>query len=208
MSNCIASFPFGDIFIIDMKPNRIDKNRIEWIGGASMRYYDFEETGMTPTEEHNEWDYWFRYKGKVHNVEVKYCRGYFNGDSKYYPSKNRKWSGFDVVPTGRTWMLNAVESDGVTEGKWHRVKRGGVCLQYVFKDGWVMFSPEALGRAYLGEAWYRTSARQEFEKGKRAQVSDQLKAVINLEEGDFIPCEPPEELFVSRLHEGFNKENR
>lgn len=192
------------------RPKRIDNGKIKWTGEATRRYYGLEWTGHSEYEGCEAWDYSFRWGGREYGVELKTSRSPFNGGRKYNFMENGNWDrgSYDggVVPTGRTWMMNYYETDGVTPGKFLRMG-DNECLQYLFPDGWVIFSPRALKRAFMGKARYWGSRRSEFEREK-AEPCWQWKAVINLEEGDFVPCTPPEEFFKRKHYEDFNRLNR
>lgn len=193
-----------------MKPTRIDEEKIKWGGEFARKMFSLAQTGHTQTEDHTTCDWWFIYREgePAWNVEQKTVRRCFNYDRNLYPSTNENWD-LDTfscdVPTGRTWMLNWTNTDG-TPGKFQHMGDRD-CLQYIFKDGVLIFSPKALKRAFLGTAMYKCSKRQEFEREKRKPMW-QCRAVINLEEGTWIPCTPPEEFFESNLHEDFNKQNK
>lgn len=189
------------------KPTRIDNDKIVWGGEFARKQYHLAETGHTSTEDHGTGDWWFRLtpNGRKWYVEQKTVRCCFLTADKLYPSRNRSWDldSMEFVPTGRTWMLNYTNADG-SPGKFQTMD--GVCLQYIFKDGVLMFSPEELGEAYLGTAFYTCSQRQEFERSRRRRTP-QLKAMINLEKGVWVPCTPPDWVFESKPHEDFNKLN-
>lgn len=192
------------------KPKRIDLKKISWVGAELKRYYGFTATGCTEYEDHSGCDFWFEIDGKRHSVELKTVCGCFNGGKKYLPSNPKwDWETFDgdVAPTGRTWMLNYLECDGVTPGKFQRLEPDE-CLVYLFMDGWLIFNPKALKEAFLGTAVYTCSRRQEFEKKYLLECIPQRKAVINLEAGSFVPCTPPDDFFVHKNNETFNRDNR
>lgn len=148
-------------------------------------------------------------------VEVKTVCKRFDTlcDKSLFPLLNKKWIYAPVEGGVRYWMLNAINSD-LTPGKGARMIAANrsedgvkVALAYLFKDGILYFGPNVLLEAATVCGIYRCSERCEFEPEK-CEETEQVKIMVNLEKGKWIPCDVPEELFRKTLHPDFNRLNK
>ena len=192
-----------------MKPTRIDKDKIEFVGGVMYGYYAIASTSTTSEENHEASDLDITWEnGKKYGVEVKTVNCCFNPSPDYlHPEKNKKWLSIrgDINPRYRYWMLNAVDNSQYL-GKGLKMLKERSGLVYIFQDGILFFTPTAYDQSIAGLGVYWCSQRQQFEK-ENLKKTEQWKLIINLECGEWIPCHVPEEFFERKNYENFNKEN-
>ena len=67
------------------------------------------------------------------------------------------------------------------------------CLVYIAPDGMIIFNPKELKNAFVGYADY--FVRHTTEYGKNNKRLWETKAVLDLSQGTYVPCNPPIELF-------------
>ncbi len=93
------------------------------------------------------------------------------------------------------YFINATDAHGDFEkGKYQKLLDNHACLAFLAPDGILMFSPKDLKEAFVGYADYYVRHTTEYKKyGKRDW---ETKAVLCLEKGTYIPCNPPTELFT------------
>ena len=95
------------------------------------------------------------------------------------------------------YFVNAEDKFGNMEnGKWKKLLNAKACLVFIAPDGMLLFSPKTLKEAFVGYADYLVKHTTEF--GKKGSRHWEKKAVLNLEKGRYIPCNPPAELFTSK----------
>lgn len=99
----------------------------------------------------------------------------------------RKLSG-DTIPTqGHIYFINS--------SKYNKLVDKNACLAYLAPDGFILFSPSKLRKAYLGDAWYLNKSHTE-EFGERYRPHWELKALIDLEKGTYYKVAGPREIFM------------
>ena len=82
----------------------------------------------------------------------------------------------------------------INSSKYIKLIDKNCCLAYTAPDGFILFSPSSLKKAYLGDAWYLNKSHTE-EFGERINPHWELKALINLEGGRYFPIQGPIEIF-------------
>ena len=194
---------------MDERPERIDIDRIEFVGGVLLDKYGVL-TGCSRYEDNRAGDMWL-YKANTErqvDLEIKTVKQSFQRSDRLYPLKNPSWYyvPWNIDPSRRYWLLNALNSDG-TLGKGMVMRTDGLGLAYLFLDGILYYSPSMYRKATeVGLGLYKTSQRSEFETEKRKETL-QAKVLVDLESGKWIPCNPPKTLFEKHGHEDFNKRN-
>lgn len=190
------------------KPTRIDNERILWLGGFLLRKMPKgSSTGYTSQEDYMPGDLMlYLPNGDCYPVEAKVVRQCFNTSRRLYPHKNSNWIELPkgLKDNNRYWMLNAIDGNGM--GKGFLMRETGCALAYIFEDGVLWYTPSMLPEAFDGLGIYKTGKRQEFEKVNRSRTC-QCKFLVDLEQGVWTPCTPPDELFFSATHEDFNRQN-
>lgn len=116
----------------------------------------------------------------------------YNGQwNTYFDPSNpkgimRKLSG-DTIPTeGHIYILNSSKYDKLIDSE--------ACLCYLAFDGFILFSPSKLKKAYRGEAFYLNKSHTE-EFGEGYNPHWERKAIIDLEVGTYYQIRGPEEIF-------------
>lgn len=91
------------------------------------------------------------------------------------------------------WIINAEDRNGGKDNaKLNKLIENNACLAFIACDGIILFSPRSLKKAIIGYAyWFGTHTTEFKDKQKRKE----RKAVIDLSQGLFIPCNPPKEYF-------------
>lgn len=113
------------------------------------------------------------------------------------------WNYTTTLPNNaRVWMLNAHDSKVAdsSKSKWGKISKDTECgLIYLFKDGIEIFTHKDLMAAFRGYAWYPSNSRTELntpeEAARKKVYGKELKVLIDLSKGKFIPSNPPAELF-------------
>ena len=191
------------------KPTRTDFKKIRFVGGVLYDNFDLASTSTTREENHAASDLDLNFNNGVkYGVEVKTVKCCYNTSPDYlHPDKNKNWLAIrgDVNPRYRYWMLNAID-DSAYLGKGLKMLQERNGLVYIFKDGILFLTPTVYDQSIAGLGVYWCSKRQNFEKEK-LKKTEQWKLIINLEHGEWIPCQVPEEFFEQVNYEDFNREN-
>ena len=98
----------------------------------------------------------------------------------------RKLSGDTIPEDGYVYIINS--------SKFEKLINRNAGLAYTAPDGFILFGPIALRRAYIGNAWYKNKSHTE-EFGEGFNPHWELKALINLEKGTYYKVEGPREIF-------------
>lgn len=85
----------------------------------------------------------------------------------------------------------------INSSKFERLIENNACLAYLAPDGFLLFSPKSLRKAYLGEIWYLNKSHTE-EFGQGYSPHYELKALLNLEEGRYYKVKGPYEIFQKK----------
>ena len=100
----------------------------------------------------------------------------------------------DTTSGTPVYFINAEDKYGnMDNGKWQKLLNAHACLSFLAPDGIIIYGPGTLQQAFVGYADYLVSHTSEF--GKKGERHWELKAVIDLSKGEYIPCTPPEEFF-------------
>jgi hypothetical protein len=92
------------------------------------------------------------------------------------------------------YFINATDYRGdYSKGKYQKLLENHACLVYIAPDGMIIFSPKELKNAFVGYADY--FVRHTTEYGKNNKRLWETKAVLDLSQGTYVPCNPPIELF-------------
>ena len=126
---------------------------------------------------------------KHYPVEVKTIKGgYKYQNNTWFLDGIRKKSKFEekVEDDVKMYILN--------QKKYNKLIEAHAILIYLFPDGMLLFSPKSLKKAFVcfGE-FLNKSHTEEF--GEPFNPHYETKAYLNLDEGWFVPCDPPIELF-------------
>lgn len=122
------------------------------------------------------------------------------GWNNYFSTSNpdgiiTRLSGDCIPSTGHIYFVNAEDIYGNMEnGKWKKMKNKGAGLAYIAYDGYLLFSPKTLEKAFIGYAWYYNRFHTE-QYNKHYSPRWELKALINLDMGTYYKAEPPKEYF-------------
>lgn len=158
--------------------------------------YDVADIDMSAATIHNPSGY------KYYPLEVKRIMGGYNFKedgvwrsfftSDYY---DRLIFEDSAITSGAPiWIINAEDKTGGKDNaKLNKLIEKHACLAFVAADGIVLFSPNSLESALLGYAYWFGKHTTNF---KDKQIRKEKKAVINLEKGLFIKCEPPKEMLL------------
>ena len=88
-------------------------------------------------------------------------------------------------------ILNSTDKYGRPNGKWHRLLEANGGLIYVRKGEILVYTPNALKKAFLGYIWIKCTHTTEFEDRK---MGWERKAAIDMTKWSYrIKCEVPEE---------------
>lgn len=92
------------------------------------------------------------------------------------------------------YFVNAVDAHGdYKKGKYNKLIENHAALTFFAPDGILFYTPKMLKEAFLGYADYYVRHTTEF--GKDYNRRWETKAIIDLSQGIYIPCEPPIYLF-------------
>lgn len=164
--------------------NRIDKTRIDFVGGVLCDLYNKHgvpvHTARTEEEDYST-DLLFTRDGKIHNIEVKTLKQKYYYDPDYITGN---------TPANFMTLNNDTRID-----KWHNLMTGHYSgLIVLTKDTLYIFNHDDLMGAYAGDIMMR--CRHTKEKGKK-KWGIEKKAVIDL---DKCKCKlnitPPKDLFT------------
>ena len=192
------------------KPQRIDYDKILFVGDLLCKLYKGTVTSTTREENHEDSDLRIELiNGCGYGVEVKTVKTCYNNPGKYlYPEQNNNWIRTigELNPKYRYWMLNAVDNSDYL-GKGLKMLKDRNALVYIFMDGILFLPPTVFEDSIAGLGLYYTTQRQQFETSK-LKKTPQWKLIINLEYGKWIPCQVPEEFFKQVNYNDFNRKNR
>lgn len=155
--------------------------------------YSVADIDMSASTIHNPAGYRYyplevkRINGGYNFKEDGQWRDFFTCD--YY--KRLQFEDSAITSGSPIWIINAEDKTGEKDNaKYYKLLDNHACLAFVAGDGIVLFSPKSLREATIGFAyWFGTHTT----KFKDRQVRRERKAVLNLEKGLFIPCNPPKE---------------
>ena len=167
----------------------------DWVTSATaseIEDYSIKDVSITTEDE------------REYPVEVKRIMGGWklkeDGEFRDYFSKDiyeKLRFETDVTSGTPVYFVNAEDRYGNMEnGKWRKLLDTRACLVFVAPDGMLMFSPKTLKEAFVGYADYLVSHTTEF--GKKGARHFEKKAVIRLDYGTYVPCNPPAELFIKK----------
>ena len=92
------------------------------------------------------------------------------------------------------YFINATDAYGNYEkGKYQKILDNKAALTFLAPDCIIFYTAKMLERAFLGYADYYVKHRTEY--GGNNKRLWETKAVLNLNKGLYIPCNPPIELF-------------
>lgn len=104
----------------------------------------------------------------------------------------KKLSG-DTIPVDKhVYFINA--------SKYEKVIENHACLAYLAPDGFILFSPASLKKAYLGNVYYKNKSHTEEIKPWYHPHWEE-KALIDLEAGTYYHIEGPIEIFKKKAYE-------
>lgn len=101
----------------------------------------------------------------------------------------KKLSGDTIPQQGHIYFINS--------SKYNKLVANNCCLAYLAPDGFILFSPKSLRKAFLGMAWYKNKSHTE-EFGEWYNPHWEEKAIINLEAGTYYHIQGPKEIFNKR----------
>ncbi len=85
----------------------------------------------------------------------------------------------------------------INSSKFERLIENNACLAYLAPDGFLLFSPPSLKKAYLGDIWYlNKSHTEEFGEGYHPHYEP--KALLDLEKGRYYKVKGPYEIFQKK----------
>ena len=129
-------------------------------------------------------------------VENKTIKGgfqlkYEDGWNDYFDTTNpkgivKKLSGDTIPVSGHVYFVNS--------SKYEKLIDSNACLAYLAPDGFILFSPSTLKKAYLGRAWYKNKSHTE-EINPWYSPHWEEKAIINLEAGTYYRIQGPYDVF-------------
>lgn len=97
------------------------------------------------------------------------------------------------------YILNAEDKyHRVHNSKAYKITHDNICLCYVAPDGYIIYNPSTLKKAFLGYAWFQVKSHTE-EFGEKYCPVYELKAVYDLDKGVYNEAKPPKELFYKKL---------
>lgn len=99
----------------------------------------------------------------------------------------RKLSGDTIPESGHIYFVNAY--------KFKKLIDYNACLAYLAPDGFILFSPHTLKKAFLGYAYYKNKSHTE-EYSPYYNPHWEEKALIDLEVGTYYKDEGPIEIFM------------
>lgn len=92
------------------------------------------------------------------------------------------------------YFINATDAHGdFKNGKYTKLVDNHACLSFLGPDGIILYSWKNLQDAFAGYADYLVRHTTEF--GRNNKRLWETKAVLRLDRGVYIPCNPPIELF-------------
>lgn len=92
------------------------------------------------------------------------------------------------------YFINATDAYGDYEkGKYNKLIVSGAGLTFLAPDCIIFYTAHMLEKAFLGYADYYVRHRTEY--GHNNKRLWETKAILNLNRGLYIPCEPPIEMF-------------
>ena len=98
----------------------------------------------------------------------------------------KKLSGDTIPESGVVYFINST--------KYEKLIESNACLCFLAPDGFILFGPNRLKKAYLGDVWYKNKSHTE-EFGERFNPHWELKALIDLEQGSYYKVQGPIEIF-------------
>ena len=101
----------------------------------------------------------------------------------------KKLSGDTIPETGFIYFINS--------SKYNKLVANNCCLAYLAPDGFILFSPRRLRKAYIGNAWYLNKSHTE-EISPWYSPHWEEKALINLEKGTYYHIQGPKEIFKKK----------
>jgi len=191
--------------------HKIDCERNKWLAEDLKTHSAI--TGIIRTyvpeeENHGVDDIWFSaitisnnlFGGPMENKTLK-GKTLKDGDEwrEWYSTDNpdgiMRWlSG--AVPSGKNiFFVNAEDKYGNKEnGKWYKLTASAASLCFMAVDGYLLFSPHSLKKAFLGYAWFLNRYHTE-EYNKQYSPHWELKAILDLDQGTYIRSAGPPELY-------------
>ena len=129
-------------------------------------------------------------------LENKTIKGMFqlkyDGEwNSYFSTANpkgimKKLSGDTIPEDAIVYFVNATKFDKLIESN--------ACLAYLAPDGFILFSPATLRKAYLGNVYYKNKSHTE-EINPWFNPHWEEKALLDLEKGTYYKISGPRELF-------------
>lgn len=166
---------------------------------SSEENYDIDDvvfTARTPSDLIKE--------GKMEVKTIKKCLKSGKNWNKWYDLSNDKgiMSKIYCLPPCATtadtcYILNAEDYYGnLCNSKWSKMIKEEAYLTYLAKDGLLIFTPEQLKEAFLGVAYYLNASHGTNLNPYHDKFSPhyELKALINLNKGKWIPWDVPPEI--------------
>lgn len=139
-------------------------------------------------------DFVMTYKGKKFLCEVKRVRKSYKHRHHFDVLKNTHFKEYpEEALDKRVWILNSTDKIG-RPAKYHKIINAEhSCFFYLFYDGILAFSKQALIDATIGNCKYNVSHTTTFED---RTVSDEDKVMIDLDKGTWYQCDPDMDLFL------------
>ena len=135
-------------------------------------------------------------------IENKAIKGLFqlkyDGEwNSYFSTANpkgimKKLSGSTIPEDGHVYFINYP--------KYEKLVENNAGLAYLAPDGFIIYSPASLKKAFLGKVWYKNKSHTE-EINPWFNPHWEEKALIDLEAGRYFPIEGPIELFKKKVYE-------
>lgn len=197
-ANCEEDFNHWDIIFDNRKPSGVitkEKMEVKSIKGGQLKYdglWNNYFSTMNPDGIIRKMAF-----GNVPPSNMSILDAPYDWEpDNFHPEKGEmpeKWENKHI------YILNAEDKyHRIDNSKAYKMTRDNICLCYIAPDGYILFSPTKLKKAFLGYAWYQVKSHTE-EFGEKYCPAYELKAVYDLEKGVYIEANPPKELFYKRL---------
>ena len=135
--------------------------------------------------------FWAAFPLENKTIKGGYQLKYDGQWNEYFSTTNpngimKKMSGYTTSENKYIYFINS--------SKYIKLLDANCCLAYTAPDGFILFSPNKLKKAYLGNIWYKNKSHTE-EFGEKYHPHWDEKALIDLEKGTYYKAEGPCEIF-------------